>query len=105
MSAIKLRDFFLRQSTISINTDRKAQILSQIKQQTHVHPVGNFVSVRSSWYFKTMTTAALAFVMMYVLYTPLTNTLVPTDQNGILITRTAGMTVQAGYIGKLLTTK
>ena len=94
MSAVTLRDFFTMQSSTALTPDRKAQILSTIRSQTYqARQTNSFSTMRSSWYFKTATTAALAFVLIYILYTPISAPLFQT-QNNVLVAR-QGNVVQA----------
>lgn len=105
MSAVKLRDFFENQWHTVLWADRKAQILSTIRSQTTQAPrqTISFSTTRNSWYFKTATTAALAFVLAYILYTPLSAPVIQQSGN-LLVARQSGV-VQAWYVGQLLATK
>jgi hypothetical protein len=105
MSAGTLRDFFNMQSKTGLNLDRKAQIFANIQGQIKpaTRQTTSFSMMRSSWYFKTATTAALAFTLIYVLYTPITGPLFQMKDN-ILIAR-QGNVAQAGYVGDILATQ
>lgn len=104
MSAVKLRDFFEMQSNTGMDAHRKAQIFSKIQRQTQtVRQATPFSLVRNSWYFKTTATAALAFVLMYILYTPLSGPLFQSDN--LLIARNTSNIVQAGYVWDMVATQ
>jgi hypothetical protein len=104
MSAVKLRDFFENQWQSVLWADRKAQILSNIKAQTYSpRQQTSLSSMRSSWYFKTATTAALVFMVTYLLYSPVSGPLFQQDTS-MLVARNSGV-VQAGYVGTLLSTQ
>jgi len=103
MSAVKLRDFFEIQSNTTLSSDRKVQIFSNIKTNTQaISQTNSFSWLRNSWYFKTATTAAFAFMLTYLLYTPLSGPLL--NDNGLLVAR-QGNVVQAWYVGTLLATE
>jgi hypothetical protein len=105
MSAGTLRDFFSMQSKTGLTLDRKAQIFANIQGQIKptTRQATSFSMVRSSWYFKTATTAALAFTLIYILYTPITGPLFQIQDN-LLIARQNNV-AQAGYVGDILATE
>jgi hypothetical protein len=105
MSAGTLRDFFNMQSKTGLTPDRKAQIFANIQGQIKptTRQTTSFSNMRSSWYFKTATTAALAFTLIYILYTPISGPLFQTKDN-VLIAR-QGNVAQAGYVGDILATQ
>jgi hypothetical protein len=105
MSAGTLRDFFNMQSKTGLTPTRKAQIFANIQDQIKpsTRQTTSFSYMRSSWYFKTATTAALACMLIYVLYTPISGPLFQTDNN-LLIAR-QGNIAQAGYVGDILATQ
>ena len=105
MSAGTLRDFFNMQSDKALEAGRKAQILANIRSQTQIrtHQTTSFSVMRNSWYFKTATTAALAFILTYILYTPISGPLFQNKDN-VLIAR-QGNVVQAWYVGDILVTQ
>lgn len=105
MSAVKLRDFFENQSNIALSNDRKAKIFAHINHQTQTTSQATLFSlVRNSWYFKTAATTVMAFMLTYLLYTPL-STSVLQKQQWLLVARQLTNTVQAWYLGTLLTTE
>ena len=105
MSAVKLRDFFEMQSSTGMDAHRKAQIFSTIRQQTsQVSQTHGFSIMRNSWYFKTATTAALAFVLTYLLYTPITTPLFQSSDSSIIARNTSNI-AQAGYVGDMVATQ
>ncbi len=105
MSAGTLRDFFNMQSKTDLTPNRKAQIFANIQGQIKpaTRQTTSFSIMRSSWYFKTATTAALAFTLIYVLYTPITGPLFQ-NQDSLLIARQSNI-AQAGYVGDILATQ
>jgi hypothetical protein len=105
MSAGTLRDFFNVQSKTGLTPDRKAQIFANIQGQIKpaTRQTTSFSHMRSSWYFKTATTAALAFTLIYILYTPISGPLFQTKDN-VLIAR-QGNIAQAWYVGNILATQ
>ena len=105
MSAGTLRDFFNMQSKTGLTPDRKVQIFANIQSQIKptIRQTTSFSMIRNSWYFKTATTAALAFTLIYILYTPISAPLFQ-NQNNLLIAR-QGSVVQAGYVGDILATQ
>ena len=105
MSAVKLRDFFEMQSSTGMDAHRKAQIFSAIRQQTsQVSQTHGFSIMRNSWYFKAATTAALAFVLTYLLYTPITTPLFQSSDSSIIARNTSNI-AQAGYVGDMVATQ
>jgi hypothetical protein len=105
MSAGTLRDFFNMQSKTGLTLDRKAQILANIRSQTQLatRQTTSFSIMRNSWYFKTATTAALAFTLIYILYTPISGPLFQSKDNTLIARQ--GNIAQAGYVGNILATQ
>jgi hypothetical protein len=105
MSAGTLRDFFNIQSKTGLTLDRKAQIFANIRSQTQLatRQTTSFSMMRNSWYFKTATTAALAFTLIYILYTPISGPLFQTKDNTLIVRQ--GNIAQAGYVGNILATQ
>lgn len=105
MNVVKIREFFELQSNTALSIDRKAQILSWINTKVAKLDRPIILWARNARYFKTMTTAALAFVLMYVLYIPTSLPQIRT-QDGAIVARNIGVnTVQAWYVWDILSTQ